>query len=88
MFATLFDQRAEFRGRQVVTLRNQRDYIFFRRHRYMFYEEGKNVEIQEIGPRFTLKLMYLHQGLFDPDHAEYEWKWNEDMGLEKLKWYN
>mmetsp|Transcript_79780 Transcript_79780/g.97664 ORF Transcript_79780/g.97664 Transcript_79780/m.97664 type:complete len:328 (+) Transcript_79780:21-1004(+) len=88
MLATMFDTRAEFRGRQVVTFRNQRDFIFFRRHRYLFTDEGNQCELQELGPRFTLKLIYLHEGLFDPKKAEYEWKWNEDMGLHKLKWYN
>jgi len=86
MLATFFDQRAEFHGRQVVTFRNQRDFVFFRRHRYVFTEKGKECELQELGPRFTLKLIYIHEGLFDPKYANYEWKWNEDMGLQKLKW--
>lgn len=33
MFQTAFPQLPEFEGRQVVTLHNQRDFIFFRRHR-------------------------------------------------------
>jgi len=53
-----------------------------------FLDRGRDVELQEIGPRFTLKLIYLHEGLFDPKHAQYEWKWHEDMGLQKLKWFN
>ncbi|GAB1320154.1 Ribosome production factor 1 [Madurella fahalii] len=35
---TLFPPKPELSGRQVVTLHNQRDYIFFRRHRYIFRE--------------------------------------------------
>jgi ribosome production factor 1 len=35
---TLFPPRPEISGRQVVTLHNQRDYLFFRRHRYIFRE--------------------------------------------------
>src|SRR4029434_2789552 len=35
---TLFPPKPELAGRQVLTLHNQRDYIFFRRHRYMFRE--------------------------------------------------
>ena len=31
----------QFRGRQVVTLHNQRDFIFFRYHRYVFEEKGE-----------------------------------------------
>jgi len=32
----LLPKQPEFKGRQVVTLHNQRDFIFFRRHRYVF----------------------------------------------------
>ncbi|KAK3380012.1 anticodon-binding protein [Lasiosphaeria ovina] len=35
---TLFPAKPELGGRQVVTLHNQRDYIFVRRHRYVFRE--------------------------------------------------
>lgn len=52
---TMFPPKPELQGRQVVTLHNQRDYIFFRRHRYVFREarateknvvtaEGKEME--------------------------------------------
>ncbi len=30
MFASLFDQDPQFKGRRVVTFHNQRDFIFFR----------------------------------------------------------
>ena len=33
MFQTFFPPLPEFQGRQVVTLHNQRDFLFFRRHR-------------------------------------------------------
>ncbi|KNA23685.1 hypothetical protein SOVF_022760 [Spinacia oleracea] len=36
MIQSLFPQNPEFRGRRVVTFHNQRDYIFFRHHRYVF----------------------------------------------------
>lgn len=36
LFRTLFPARPDLEGRQVVTLHNQRDYIFLRRHRYLF----------------------------------------------------
>ncbi|KZT71988.1 Brix-domain-containing protein [Daedalea quercina L-15889] len=62
LFQTLFPQMPEFQGRQVVTLHNQRDFLFFRRHRYAFRSTEK-VALQEIGPRFTLKLRSLKKGL-------------------------
>lgn len=36
LLASLFPQQPEFRGRRVVTFHNQRDFIFFRHHRYIF----------------------------------------------------
>jgi ribosome production factor 1 len=55
----------QFRGRQVVTMHNQRDFIFFRHHRYIFEEQGEGkkrrvtARLQELGPRFTLRLKSL-----------------------------
>ncbi|KAJ3536083.1 hypothetical protein NMY22_g6193 [Coprinellus aureogranulatus] len=62
MFQTTMPPLPEFAGRQVVTLHNQRDFIFFRRHRYAFRSEEK-VALQEIGPRFTLKLRWLKKNI-------------------------
>jgi len=50
---SMFPVQPEFRGRQVVTFHNQRDFIFIRRHRYVFDDEGNKVSLQEIGPRMT-----------------------------------
>lgn len=93
MFRTLYPPQPELSGRQVVTLHNQRDYIFVRRHRYVFREkreteksvvdgEGnkmKGVEdiragLQEIGPRFTLKLRRIDKGIQRRSGQEWEWK--------------
>ncbi|WVQ95473.1 hypothetical protein IAU59_002570 [Kwoniella sp. CBS 9459] len=62
LFGSLFPPLPQFRGRQVVTLHNQRDFLFFRRHRYMF-ASATSAKLQEIGPRFTLKLRWLRKGL-------------------------
>ncbi|CAG2119456.1 unnamed protein product [Medioppia subpectinata] len=72
MFASVFHYDPQFKGRRVVTFHNQRDYIFFRHHRYEFKNNTK-VAIQEIGPRFTLKLRSLQKGTFDSKFGEYEW---------------
>lgn len=98
LFMTMFPPRPEFQGRQVVTLHNQRDYIFVRRHRYVFREkrateksivgadgrEVKGVEdiragLQELGPRFTLKLRRVDKGIGragseGEDATQWEWK--------------
>ncbi|XP_005993908.1 ribosome production factor 1 [Latimeria chalumnae] len=72
MLASLFPHDPQFMGRQVATFHNQRDYIFFRFHRYIFKNE-KKVGLQELGPRFTLKLRSLQKGTFDSKYGEYEW---------------
>lgn len=72
MLLTLFPHNPEFIGRRVVTFHNQRDYIFFRQHRYQF-RNAKKVGLQELGPRFTLKLRSLQKGTFDTKHGEFEY---------------
>ncbi|RXG69257.1 Ribosome production factor 1 [Armadillidium vulgare] len=69
MFGALFHYDPEFKGRSVVTFHNQRDYIFFRHHRYQF-KNTKKVNLKELGPRFTLKLEWLREGVFEGD---FEW---------------
>eukprot|EP00210_Caulerpa_lentillifera_P007497 g7163.t1 len=89
-FVSLFPQDPQFRGRQVATFHNQRDYIFFRHHRYVFEEKEKEdttgrvtrklkTRLQELGPRFTLKLLSLQKGTFDSKYGEYEWTPKRDM---------
>uniref|UniRef100_A0A034WHK6 Putative ribosome production factor 1 n=1 Tax=Bactrocera dorsalis TaxID=27457 RepID=A0A034WHK6_BACDO len=73
MLGALFHHDPEFKGRRAVTFHNQRDYIFFRHHRYEFTKEGKRVNLREMGPRFTLKLRSLQEGLFDSKTGDYSW---------------
>ncbi|KAJ5080978.1 Anticodon-binding [Penicillium angulare] len=99
-FRQLFPPQPEFEGRQVVTLHNQRDYIFVRRHRYVFREkretekpvvgaDGKEIQgaegirtgLQELGPRFTLKLRRVDKGIQRASGQEWEWK----GGMEKVR---
>lgn len=73
MLVCLFPQDPNFTGRRVVTFHNQRDYIFFRHHRYEFKREGEKAALHELGPRFTLRLKWLQKGTFNPTEGEYEW---------------
>ncbi|GJQ09607.1 hypothetical protein GpartN1_g1398.t1 [Galdieria partita] len=74
MLGALFALEPEYSGRQVVTLHNQRDFIFFRFHRYQFDERGMKVSLQEQGPRFTLQLQHLAKGLPGNESAEVEFR--------------
>lgn len=68
-------QEPQFEGRQVVTFHNQRDFIFVRHHRYIYRKEGDKTraKLQELGPRFTLKMKWLQEGSFDTEFGEFEW---------------
>jgi len=72
MLACLFHYEPQFQGKRVVTFHNQRDYIFFRHHKYDFKSTEK-VRLKELGPRFTLKLRSLQKGTFDSKFGDYEW---------------
>ncbi|AOA64775.1 Ribosomal subunit assembly and export involved protein [Komagataella phaffii CBS 7435] len=82
LFQSLFPHRPQFQGRQVVTLHNQRDFIFFRRHRYKFKNE-KRVGLQELGPQFTMKLRRVQKGI----REEIDWEHKPSMDRDKKKFY-
>ncbi|XP_031635294.1 probable ribosome production factor 1 [Contarinia nasturtii] len=73
MLGALFHHDPEFKGRRAVTFHNQRDYIFFRHHRYEFAKDGSRAKLRELGPRFTLKLRSLQEGTFDSKYGDYDW---------------
>ena len=66
----------------MIALHNQRDFVFFRHYRYIF-RDAKKARLQEIGPRFTLKLRYLQHGTFDSTTGEYEFIWRPDSQVDR-----
>jgi len=104
LFKTLWPLKPDLEGRQVVTLHNQRDFVFFRRHRYVFRDkrateksvvgtDGKPVKgaeeirtgLQELGPRFTLKLRRVDKGIQRSSGQEWEWKGRTDRVRTKFQ---
>jgi len=75
VLGSMFPHAPQLEGRQVVTFHNQRDFIFVRHHRYIYRKEKEKTRarLQELGPRFTLKMKWLQEGVFDRDNGEYEW---------------
>jgi ribosome production factor 1 len=75
VLGSLFPHAPQLEGRQVVTFHNQRDFIFVRHHRYIYRKEQDKTRarLQELGPRFTIKLKWLQEGLFDGETGEFEW---------------
>jgi len=86
MFGALFHQEPNFKGRRVITFHNQRDFIFFRHHRYIF-PTRESARLQEIGPRFTLKLKWLQHGTFDTRFGEYEWKHKPELDTSRRRFH-
>jgi ribosome production factor 1 len=88
LLAALFPHDPQYKGRHVITFHNQRDFIFFRHHVYLF-KNDKKVALQELGPRFTLKLKSIQRGTFDALFGEYEWmhKPKHKMDTERTKFF-
>lgn len=86
MLSSLFHQEPNFRGRRVITFHNQRDFIFVRHHRYIFDNKEKS-RIQELGPRFTLKLRWLQKGTFDTQTGELEWIHKREMDSSRRRFF-
>lgn len=84
---SMFPLEEELVGRRVITFHNQRDYIFFRHHRYQFEEDLQQVRLQEIGPSFTLRLLSIQKGFFERESADYEFKYVDRMGIRRRKFY-
>jgi len=72
-------------------MHNQRDFVFFRHHRYVFEQSEETSEVsarlQELGPRFTLKLKSLQLGTFDTQHGEYEWKHKPELDTSRRRFH-
>lgn len=70
-----------------------------RHHRYIFEEkESKNPDkqrpaaavisrLQELGPRFTLKLLTLQKGTFDSKYGEFEWVHKKEMDTSRRRFH-
>lgn len=88
MLGSLFPHKPNFIGRQVATFHNQRDFIFFRFHRYVFNASKDKARLQELGPRFTLKLRGLQKGLFEhPDNADHDFKWKTKTDRNRRRFF-
>jgi len=55
MMRRFFDGLPDFKGRQVLSFYKRKEFIFIRYHRYIFSVTGKDVKLQELGPKLSLK---------------------------------
>lgn len=59
--------------------------FFFFVFSYQF-KNSKRVNLQELGPRFTLKLKWLQKGTFDRK-GEHEWMFKPEMETSRRKFF-
>ena len=69
-------------SKRVMTFSNENDFISFRHHN--FTKNGhKNVELEEVGPRFELRPFEVRLGTLDQTTAEKEWVFRPYMNTAK-----
>jgi len=72
-------------SKRVITFYNYEDYICFRHHVYK-KEEDKSLSLEEVGPRFELKLYKIKLGTLDLENiAEIEWVLRPYMNTAKKR---
>ena len=59
-FLNLFKNIPDFSGRQILFLYLIKNLIFIRYYRYVFSLNGKDVKLQELGPRITLEFLKIY----------------------------
>lgn len=72
MFAALFPHDPQFIGRQVATFHNQRDYIFFRFHRWRFPQNSQMRE--NVLVTYFLTFIFLPQDIYSRVKRKWEFK--------------
>jgi len=70
-------------SKRVVTFSNENDHISFRHH--LFEKRGREVTLQEVGPRFDLQLYKLQLGTLDQLEADTEYVLRPFMNSAKRK---
>lgn len=70
-------------SKRTMTFSNREDYISFRHHTYT--KTGTDIALQEVGPRFEMKLYSVKLGTLDQVDAEVEWVSKPYMNTAKKK---
>eukprot|EP00040_Diaphanoeca_grandis_P023358 m.126986 g.126986 ORF g.126986 m.126986 type:complete len:287 (-) comp29236_c0_seq1:119-979(-) len=70
-------------SKRVMTFSNDDDYISFRHHTYT--KTGTDIALEEVGPRFEMKLYAIKLGTIDQVDAEAEWVARPYMNTAKKK---
>ena len=70
-------------SKRVITFSNENDYISFRHHN--FSRLGREVTLEEIGPRFELRPYQIRLGTLDNDTADNEWVYRPYMNTTRKR---
>lgn len=57
------------------------------RHSYIFEDEGTKARLQELGPRFTLRLQWLQKGTLDSRFGDFEWHHRSEMDTSRRRFF-
>jgi U3 small nucleolar ribonucleoprotein protein IMP4 len=71
-------------SKRVVSFVNKDDYIIFRHHTHK-KSDYKTVELEELGPRFVMKLYQISLGTVDMPHSQTEWVLRPYMNTSKKR---
>lgn len=59
--------------RRVISFSNVNDFILFRHHIYRKVNQNQDIDLIEVGPRFTMRLYQIKLGTIDQKEAQTEW---------------
>lgn len=75
-------------SRRVMTFSNDDDFISFRHHVYKKVDGGKTIELEEVGPRFEMKVYQIILGTLDTvSSSDVEWVYRPYMNTAKKRKY-
>lgn len=71
-------------SKRIITFINKDDFIVFRHHTYK-KEDYKTIDLEELGPRFVMKLYQISLGTVDMTNAQTEWVLRPYMNTAKKR---
>eukprot|EP00484_Ammonia_sp_Unknown_P005479 CAMPEP_0197058494 /NCGR_PEP_ID=MMETSP1384-20130603/108582_1 /TAXON_ID=29189 /ORGANISM="Ammonia sp." /LENGTH=297 /DNA_ID=CAMNT_0042493271 /DNA_START=50 /DNA_END=943 /DNA_ORIENTATION=+ len=69
----VIEEKNKAKIRRVISYSNVNDFILFRHHVYRKVNQNQDVELIEVGPRFTMRLYQIKLGTIDQKEAQTEW---------------
>jgi len=67
------EEKKRAQTRRLISYTNVDDFIVFRHHIYRKVSQNQDVQLIEVGPRFTMRLYQIRLGTIDQKEAQNEW---------------